>query len=293
MLKQKTVSIILAILMLLSLLCGCQSAALDSSPTTGAPTIPTTVNPTTVPEPTPYDPLAVPPEVTEETLSSLYHRANIKQTTDNQHYFFGAFADSYAVLFRCETDPCEPCWETVNGLTFYYPDGHSILWINQITAVGDTAGHLWEMFNRQLITEEQLQEIYDNYYSAYPELLPLAQAARSFGPDDMEAISRALQLATEEDLSWKETNTAGQYRLVYYCTVEGKHVFRWIPHYKSALLEYQKIYVGTYRFAHPEFFQLYVYADEELLTLNEAYDRGLFADEHIKGIVRYHATSDI
>lgn len=293
MLKQKTISIILAILMLLSLLCGCQSAALDSFPTTCAPTIPTTVKPTTVPEPTPHDPLAVPPGITEKTLSLLYYLTSVNQTEDNQHYFFGAFEDSYAVLFRCETDPCEPCWETVNGLTFYYPDGYSILWINQITVIGDTAGHLWEMFNRQLITEEQLQEIYDNYYSAYPELLPLAQAVKTFGTDDMEAISRALQIATSEDLGWKETNTAGQYRLIYYCTVDGKHVFRWIPEWKSAILEYQKIYVGTYCFAHPEYFQLYVYVDEELLTLNEAYDRGLFTDEHIKGIVRYHATSDI
>ena len=282
--KQKLFSITLSILMLLSLLGGCRSATVSSTAPSLTSSAPSTEK---------HDPLAVPPELTEESMSKIYYLTKVKKEARSGLYFFGAFEDSYAVLCRIKSEPDEPCWETVNGLTFYYPDGYPILWVYKISQKGDTAGHLWEMFHRKLITEEQLQEIYDNYYSAYPELLPLAQAVRHFGSDDMEAISRDLLLYTAEELGWDETNMVGQFRLVYYCTVDGKHVFRWIPDYKSGFLEYQFINVGGYRFGHPEFFQLYVYFDEELMTLQEAYDRGLFSREQIRRLYVYHCLSDI
>lgn len=292
MLKRKMLSIIiLAVLMLLSLLGGCQSSGVNPSTPTNAPSIPTTI-PTTVPQPTRHDPLAVPSGITEEHIRIFYRRARLEQTEDTQLYFFGAFDDAFAVLIRDKTKSYEPSWETVNGLTFYYPDGYAIFWENDI-ADDLTGGHLWEMFKRQLITGEQLQEIYNNYYSAYPELLYLANGQLDFGVEEMEAISQALLLLTGEEVDWDDVNTKPcvyNPRLVYYCSIMGAHVFRWIPYYHTGLLEYQRIYVGPYSFTHEEFLQIYVYVGEELLTLNEAYDRGFFADPQIEAICRYHAT---
>lgn len=293
---KRLTGIVLVFMMLLTLLGGCQNNAAQNSTPTPVPTIPTTAKPTTAPttEPqqTQHDPLAVPPELTEKSISRLYYFANVNNRERNGQYYFGAFEDSYAVLFRLNSGPYDPCWETVNGLTFYYPDGYPILWVYKLSQKGDTAGHLWEMFHRKLITEEQLQEIYDNYYSAYPELLPLAQAVDHFGSDDMEAISRDLMLYTAEELGWEETNEAGRPRLVYYCTVDGKHVFRWIPDFTNSLLEYPVLYVGGCGFIFQEYLQIYVYYEEELMTLQEAYDRGLFSREQLKGLRTYHNLSD-
>ena len=279
MLKRKILSIVLAVLMLLSMLSGCLPARqIDSlSPS----------NPTTVPVPTRYDPLAMPSEITETGIAVFYARARIAQSADTQLFLFGAFDSIYAVLVRDTANPGEPYWETVNGLTFYYPDGYGILWENQDS--GDRIrGRLWENFALQNITPEQLQVIYDNYYSAYPELLPLAQRAKSFGTDTMEAISHALLLPTGEELGWNETNTSGNTRLVYYCTVEGMHVFRWIDHVHSPTYDMKDVYVGPYHFECTEHFELYVYVDNELMTLAEAYDRELFTNAQIEVIYRHH-----
>ena len=303
MLKQKTVSIILVILMLLSLLGGCRSsevsqsipASTSSIPTTAAPTTaaPTTAAPTTTTQPTRHDPYTVPSGITEKHIKTFYRRSHFKQTKDTQLYYFGAFDDAYAVLIRDKTRSFEPSWETVNGLTFYYPDGYPIYWEND-QAFDIVGGHLWEMFNRGLITEAQLQEIYDNYYSTYPELLYLANGQLEFGEEEMEAICQALFALTGEEIDWDDVNTKPYVynpRLVYYCSIMGAHVFRWIPYYHTGLLEYQRFYVGPYSFTHEEFFQLYVYVGEELWTLEEAYDRGFFADEHIETIQLFHGTS--
>ena len=296
MLKRKMLSIMLAALMLLSLLGGCRSAGVSSTAPSHTSSIPATEKPstapTTIPQPTRHDPLAVPSGITEKHIRIFYRRARLEQTEDTQLYFFGAFDDAYAVLIRDKTKSYEPSWETVNGLTFYYPDGYAIFWENDV-ADDLPGGHLWEMFNRQLITEEQLQEIYDNYYSAYPELLYLANGQLEFGVDEMEAISKALLTITGEEVDWDDVNTKPYVynpRLVYYCSIMGAHVFRWIPYYHTGLLEYQSIHVGPYTFMHEEFLQIYVYVGEELLTLNEAYDRGFFADPQIEAICRYHVT---
>ena len=299
MMKQKHLPILLAILILLSLLCGCQSAALDSSPTTGTPTIPTTAKPTaapttmptTVPRPTRHDPLAIPSDITQAHIEVLYAWTGIEQSADTQLCFFGTFDDTYAVLVRDNANPGDPCWETVNGLTFYYPDGYSI--ILEDDEIGGTRGHLWQNFTRQLITEEQLQEIYDNYYSAYPELLYVANGQFEFGSEEMEAISQALLPLTGEELGWDSVNSTGRPRLVYYCSLMGVHVVRWIPEFHSAIYPFKHLSVGPYTFEHPENMQLYVYVGEELLTLAEAYDRGTFTDKELEVIHRYHVSADI
>ena len=124
--KQKLFSITLSILML-SLLCGCLPAGhVDSIPPHISPS-----KPTTVPVPTRYDPLAMPSEITETGIAVFYARARIAQSADTQLCLFGAFDSIYAVLVRDTANPGEPYWETVNGLTFYYPDGYGILWENQ------------------------------------------------------------------------------------------------------------------------------------------------------------------
>ena len=284
--KKKQLSFILAILMLLSLLGGCQTEEVSSTEPSHTSSIPTTAKPTTVPttapQPTRHDPLAVPAGVTETHIATFYFEAGIKQTADTQLCFFGASDGDYAVLVRDKANPGEPSWETVNGLTFYYPDGYSILWDH---------GHLWQRFASQRITEEQLQEIYDNYYSAYPELLYLANGQLKFGPTEMEAISQALLPLTGEALDWDAVNTAGRPRLVYYCTVMGMHVVRWIPEYRCGVITIKYLEVGPYSFGDTEFMQLYVYVGEELLTLTEVYERGIFLDEQIEVIHRFHVTA--
>lgn len=279
---RKLFSIILAIIMLLSLLCGCHPASLDSSPTTLTPTIPTTAKPTTMPTTMPHNPLAMPSEITEKDIAKFYSWAEVEHTADTQLCFFGAFDGTYAVLVRDKANPCEPCWETVNGLTFYYPDGYPILWLDS---------HLWQRFATQDITEDQLQEIYNNYYSAYPELLYLANGQLEFGPDVMEAISKALLPLTGEEPGWDAVNTIGRSRLLYYCTIMGAHVVRWIPEIRSGVDTIKYLDVGPYSFGDTDYMQLYVYVGEELLTLAEAYDRGFFADAQIEVIYRFHCTA--
>ena len=286
---RKLFSITLAILMLLSLLGGCRSAGVGQSvptntasiPTTAKPTAPTTV-PTTAPQPPRYDPLEVPPEVTQKDLSRFYSWAKVEQTTETELCFFGTFDDTYAVLVRDKANLCEPCWETVNGLTFYYPDGYAILW---------GKGHLWQKFTNQEITEDQLQKIYDNYYSAYPELLYLANGQFDFDQDEQEAICQALLQLTGEEMRWDSVNSIGRRRLVYYCTIMGMHVVRWIPQMHTGLLTIKYLNVGSYSFGHTEFMQMYVYVGEELLTLAEAYERGIFNDAQLETIYHYHVTS--
>lgn len=289
MLKQKIVPIILAILMLLSLLGGCQSAGVGQSAPANTSSVPATVKPTavptTAPQPTPHDPLAVPTGVTEKDITKFYGWANVEQTTETKLCFFGTFDDTYAVLVRDKANPCEPCWETVNGLTFYYPDGYPIMWRNS---------HLWLRFASQDITEAQLQEIYDNYYSAYPELLNLANGQLDFGLEEMEAFSQALLELTGEEVDWDDVNTqpgSPRQRLVYYCTVMGMHVVRWIPEIRCGLITIKYIDVGPYSFGDTEYMQLYVFDGEELLTLAEAYERGIFTDAQLEIIYRYHVTS--
>ena len=296
MLKKKITPTILAILLLLSMLGGCWSTGGGQSVPTNTDSLPTTTKPTTmpttVPQTTRYDPLAVPAGITDRHIENFYYRARIQQSEDTQLCYFGAFDDTYAVMVRDKATPYEPTWETVNGLTFYYPDGNFILWENDHRD-DLPGGHLWEMFNRQLITEEQLQEIYDNYYSAYPELLPLAQAVETFGTDDMEAISQALLQLTGEEVDWDDVNTKPYVynpRLVYYCTIMDAHIFRWIPYYHNGFLEYPSLTVGPYTLRHEEYMLLYVYIGEELLTLNDAYDQGIFTDSQLKAIIRYHVT---
>lgn len=287
--NRKLFCILLAILMLLSLLGGCQSV--EVTPTTSTTATPSTM-PTTEPSRVPYDYLTAPPEITEKHIDTFYLRAQLFQTKDTQLCFFGAFDGAYAILIRDKAKSCEPCWETVNGLTFYYPDGYAI-YLENDEAFDLVGGHLWEMFNRKLITEAQLQEIYDNYYSVYPELLYLANGQLDFGAEEMEAISKALLPITGEEVDWDDVNTHWKPspRLVYYCSIMGAHVFRWIPYYPSAFLEYQSIYVGSYRFMHKEFFQIYVYVGDELWTLEEAYNRNFFSDAEIEIIYRYHVTA--
>jgi hypothetical protein len=289
---RKQFSITLAFLMLLSLLGGCRSAGVGKSvptntasiPTTAKPTAPTTV-PTTAPQPPRYDPLEVPPEVTQKDISRFYGWAKVEQTTETELCFFGVFDDSYAVLVRDTANPREPYSETVNGLTFYYPDGYPIMW---------GKGHLWQKFSVQKITEDQLQEIYDNYYSAYPELLNLANGQLDFGLEEMEAFSQALLELTGEEVDWDDVNTqpgSPRQRLVYYCTVMGMHVVRWIPEIRCGLITIKYIDVGPYSFGDTEYMQLYVFDGKELLTLADAYERGIFTDAQLEIIYRYHVTS--
>ena len=152
-------------------------------------------------------------------------------------------------------------------------------------------GHLWHKLSYQEITKKQLQEIYDNYYSAYPELLYLANGQLEFGPTEMEAFRRALLQRTGEDVSWDAVNSIGRLRLVYYCTVMGAHIVRWIPEMHTSHLPIKYVEVGPYRFGHIEFMQLYVYVNDEILTLAEAYERGFFGNVQLKAIYRYHWTS--
>ena len=287
---RKLFTVLLAILTLLSLLCGCQSVNEGSSTAPSTPSIPTTVKPTTapttapttVPRPTSWDPLAVPSNITEEVIDAFYLRAGIEKSKDTQLCFFGVFDGIHAVLARDTANPGEPVWETVNGLTFYYPDGYGIM-------MGSGSNrHLWGQFTSGQITAEQLQVIYDNYYSAYPELLYLANGQFTFGPEEMEAISKALLPLTGEELGWDAVNSIGKPRLVYYCSIMGAHVFRWIPELHRALLTLTYLDVGPYRFGHIEEMQLYVYVGGELWTLAEAYDRGFFVDAQIEVISRFH-----
>ena len=277
----------LAALMLLSMLSGCLPAGhVDSIPPHISPS-----KPTTVPVPTPYDPLAIPPEITEKGVAVFYARARIAQSADTQLCLFGAFDSIYAVLVRDTANPGEPYWETVNGLTFYYPDGYPIFLENGV-CYDSFGGHLWDMFHRQLITEEQLQEIYDNYYSVYPELLYLANGQLEFGPEEMEAISQALLELTGEEVDWDDVNQYNKPRLEYYCSIMGAHVFAWIPYGHNPFPEYRTITVGSYSFTHAELFWLYVYVGGELWTLNEAYDRGFFTDAQLETISFYHYSTN-
>ena len=288
MLKRKILSITLAVLMLLSLLSGCRSAEVYPSTPIHTSSIPTTAKPTTVPTTAPqstwHNPLTVPPGVTERNISSFYNLAEIRQTKDTQLCFFGAFDGTYAVLVRDKANPGEPCWETVNGLTFYYPDGYAIMW-------GD--GRLWYKFTQQEITEEQLQEIYDNYYSAYPELLYLANGQLEFGPTEMDAFRRALLQLTGKDVSWDAVNSIGRRRLVYYGTVMGAHIVRWIPTRHSGYMPIKYIDVGPYSFGHTEFMWIFVYVNDEIITLTEAYERGFFGDMQLEVIYRLHTTTPL
>ena len=310
MFLKRILSTVLSAVLLLSLLAGCTPLVSPTDPTEPTvptvPTVPTTPTrpteptspstptqptvPTELTEPTRYDPAAPLAEFTQEMFDDIFFRYGPRRDLPDIEAMslevFGVFEDTYALLIRGGDVPPAPCWQTVNGLVFYYPDGNAMIWYKIFNPEPGT--HLPVAFAYQDITAEQLKTVYDNYYSAYPELLPLAQTAASFGEDTKQDIIEALRHRTGEELDWNDTNDMGTLRLVYYCTVADKHIFRWITRWYSPAYAERDYQIGEYKFDFSQDFWLYVYDGNTLLTLNEAYEQGVFGDEELGMIYYYH-----
>ena len=80
---------------------------------------------------------------------------------------------------------------------------------------------------------------------------------------------------------------------MYYCTVDYKHIFRWIEPRHDIIHRDWDLCIANYKFAFNENYQLYVYDGSDLMTLAEAYEQGLLNDEDIGVIYYYHRGSRI
>ena len=79
---------------------------------------------------------------------------------------FGVFGDTYVLFIDGYGYACVETEETVNGLKFLYSNGQLL----QVYANGHFYT-LQEALDAQVISEDELAIVYENYYSAYPYLL--------------------------------------------------------------------------------------------------------------------------
>ena len=174
------ISLLLTLILLTSMLSGCFFASglqLDSQPSvtldTQVPTtntqVPTTnaqvqITVPTIPEETEYlrDLIDLPKDVQimivgEEKYNSDAYQESLR-SGKRSRTVYGEF-DGVYVLFPIMWATMAPYVETVNGLQFCYGSSRSL---HAYTKDGRFT--LTEAFEKGILTAEQLQEVYDNYY---------------------------------------------------------------------------------------------------------------------------------
>ena len=196
-------------LMISVLLAGCATIGLDSTapfptrfpvptmtlpaPTTTAPvptattpvpttmvSVPTTTVPETPPETYPweaapsFDPKSHLSQISEDTQHSIKYAycENAKDITVEEVSLrvFGVFQDVYVMLVDVSSYdyPTVIVSETVGAYTFWYSSNH----IMEVFHDG-TFYSLQEALDANLLTADDLQIVFDNYYGAYPYLWAL------------------------------------------------------------------------------------------------------------------------
>lgn len=288
---KKRIALLLAMFMLAVSVYGCAShgsygtspAATTNSTIAADPTM------TTNPPPAPFDPKSMWGELSEDIQNDVYAYFQIYGEYEASLSFriFGAFEDVYVLMLdeKLEYAPV-PCSETVNGLTFYYPTGQTLMLF--APEYGRMHYHLPEAFTLQLITEEELAVVYENYYSAYPHFLPQAEAATPFTDSTKKEISDIWLTQYGETLvAWDNINLDRRASVSHYVTFDSKHVFFWfddLPFVAGSA----SVTVGEYTFeSYYSQFQIYVYEDGVLMTLTEAYELGHITDDQLWVIWTY------
>ena len=156
------------------------------SPTTTVPVLTTTVPVTTTtnselpPETFPweaepiFDPKFPLSQMTEDTLKSikLAYCEDAKEITVDEVSLrvFGVFQDTYVLLVDVSSYsyPTVIVSEMVDEYAFWYSSGHTM----EVFHDGSFYS-LQEAFDTDLLTTDDLQTVFDNYYGAYPYLWAL------------------------------------------------------------------------------------------------------------------------
>ena len=190
-------------LLILLLFAGCASAGLNSTgvpgpsrspvPSTTLPVanttmpdlittvpVPTTTVPETLPETNPweaepnFDPMSLLSQISEDTQRSIKYTycEDAKDITVDEVSLrvFGVFQDTYVLLVDVSSYsyPTVIVSEMVGEYAFWYSSGHTM----EVFHDGSFYS-LQEAFDTDLLTTDDLQTVFDNYYGAYPYLWAL------------------------------------------------------------------------------------------------------------------------
>lgn len=286
---KKFVALLLAVKLLAVLLYGC----IPSNYYVTQPAA-TNIPVTTTTEPSlPFDPEALLHEVTEEAIEDIYnyrgYYAGIGNVEDLTLRVFGVFGDTYVLMIDGGAQHAQiPYQETVNGLLFYYQTGQTLMVYKEKMGVRHPVSDLTEAFVLGYITAEQVEIIYENYYSAYPHLRAQAESVEKFTDEIRNQINAAWLDRYGEELDWSEKNELNWYRTQHYGSVGGKQIFLRTALEPRVIAAIAQIHVGQYVFEHHYDFEIYVFEAGDLLTLAEAYEQGRVSDTEVQAIYDYH-----
>ena len=254
-----------------------------------------TVPTTTVNIPS-FDPAKLAAQVPENVQRKLfYHFRSVYHLLKQEEVSlraFGVFEGVYVVMVDGSVDfPAISYQETVNDLLFYYQTGQTLMVCvceSEITTVSD----LTEAFCLGVITPEQLEIVYENYYSAYPHLYDQSKNVTRFTDGIRNEISTLWLNQYGEELDWTEKHFFGGYRNQHYGSVGGKQVFMRTAYHPRVIAAVDEIRVGGCSFQHYFDFEIYVYKEGTLLTLKEAFEQGMISETEIEALYHYHRLGD-
>lgn len=311
MFLKRILSTVLIAVLLLSLLAACTPPAPPTDPTEPTvptvPTVPTTptrpTEPTSPTEPTQptepvaaFDPYALVAEMPEKELKGIFNANHQRYDVSYEDMLeamslrvFGVFDGTYAIMIDSSWEYAQiSYYESVAGMVFYYPTAQSIIMHNEKWGM---EYHLSEAFEKQKITAEEVAEIYENYYSAYPELLPQAQSLTVFTDEVKQKIATLFQDQYGEELDWDALYFSGRRRVKLYGAVGGAHIFFRAGPYETAMAWQIEKQVGAYTFAYGDEFEIYAYVYGYLMTLEEAYESNYISDLQLRAIHDFHRDS--
>ena len=179
---RKCLLIILLLYFLLGLV-GCDQSNAASQPTASTPpqqhvTDPTTVpptDPTTVPTTSVFDPALLLAQISEETLESMRGDFFVQfaltssqiNPLDLNFRVYGLWDHACALFVTIPQSGSADTltYDTVNGLTFVYPNANVMR-----VYVEHHYYTLTEAFQAGYLSPAELETLYQNYYSAHPHL---------------------------------------------------------------------------------------------------------------------------
>ncbi len=222
----------------------------------------------------------IPEEIVRQIRQTYYdsHREEMGDATPDHveiTAYYGEYHGAYAVVIfdKWRISISAVVEKKVNGLLFIYPSPHSSVSIYR----DGTLYGVQTAFERGVLSAEDLQELYETYKAAWPEMYAEEDVRNAY----YEAYVRGTEAEKTVKPEQLQVRVYGSFSDGIAAVVEG---------HKAVYPQKSAEIVGEIEFRYDTDLRILFFSGKGILTLSEAYEQRLLSTPGLRQIARIHHT---